>query len=141
MDCAKRTILLVDDDLDFLEMNRKLLETHGFEVHCCSDPHEALKLMRQRRPGLVVADLMMRSLDSGFLLSREIKEDPELRRIPVIIVTAAGSRMGFDFNPCARDDLKEMRADAFFEKPAAQAEFLSKIRELLGPPESEKGET
>lgn len=126
-----RLIVLVDDDRDFLEMNRKLLEGRGYRVLCFTEPGEALAAARAKIPALVVTDLMMEALDSGFSLAREIKQDPALAAVPVIIVTAVASQRGFDFSPERAEDLAAMNADAFFDKPVSPQELLGKVEELL----------
>jgi CheY-like chemotaxis protein len=129
---SRGTIVLVDDDTDFLEMNRNVLESHGFAVSCFTEPRAALDAMARERPALVVTDLMMNALDAGFSLSRAIKTDPRLRSVPVLIVTAAASRTGFDFHPRTPEDLTAMNADAFFDKPVAPEALIAKVEELLG---------
>jgi len=125
------TILLVDDDQDFLEMNRGILEAKGFRVDCFTDADRAWESMRSRTPSLVITDLMMKSLDSGFSLARKIKSDPDYTDVPVIIVTAVASRRGFDFNPKNREELEEMGAEAYFDKPVSPELLIAKVKELL----------
>ena len=125
-------IMLVDDDPDFLDMQRHLLEAQGYRVRCCSDAQSALTQMAQNRPNLVITDLMMSTLDAGFALSKKVKDDPRWARVPVIVVTAIASRQRFDFCPRTPADLSAMHADAFFEKPADPDALLAKVRELLG---------
>jgi CheY-like chemotaxis protein len=124
-------ILLVDDDFDFLEMNRHVLESKGYRVLCASDPDEALAKMGSDTPAVVITDLMMKTLDSGFLFSRRLKEDRRFKDIPVIIVTAVGSRCGFDFRPRTQEELQAMCADAYFAKPVTPEKLLEKVEELL----------
>jgi CheY-like chemotaxis protein len=126
-----KKILLVDDDHDFLEMNRSVLEARGYQVLTASNPASALEAVKRERPDLVVTDLMMRDLDAGFSLSRSLKEDPATSSVPVIIGTAASSQRGFDFRPSSRADLQAMRADAFLDKPVSPTVLLEKIEELL----------
>jgi CheY-like chemotaxis protein len=125
------TIMLVDDDQDFLSMNRSILERRGLRVVAATSPRAALEAMGRERPDLVVTDLMMSDLDAGFSLSRAIKENPATAGIPVVIVTAASSQRGFDFRPRSAEDLAAMRADAFLDKPVSPAALLAKIEELL----------
>ncbi len=125
-------ILLVDDDPDFLEMNRSILAAGGYQVVCRSDPRAALADMETLGPALVVTDLMMQSLDSGFTLAKAVKTDPRFSAIPVIIVTAVSSQKGFDFRPRSPADLAAMHADAFFDKPVAPEALVAKVKELLG---------
>lgn len=126
------TIVLVDDDRDFLEMNRSLLTARGYRVICFSDHRQAWDSLAAEPPDLVVTDLMMVEMDSGFSLARRIKNDPRTSGVPVMIVTAVGSQLGFDFAPRTGRDLETMGADAFLEKPVAPQELLRRVEELLG---------
>jgi CheY-like chemotaxis protein len=112
-------------------MNRGVLEAKGYRVECYTDADRAWEAIAADRPALVVTDLMMKSLDSGFTLARRIKQDPLLGKVPVIIVTAVGARRGFDFTPRSREELQAMQADAFFDKPVAPKELIAKVEELL----------
>lgn len=131
MNESHATILLVDDDPDFLECHRLLLESAGYGIVTASDPDQAWQLLRERTPDLVVTDLMMSRLDAGFSLARRIKLDPDLRRVPVIIATAASGQRGYDFRPQSPDDLAAMHADAYFDKPVPPQPFLERISFLL----------
>jgi CheY-like chemotaxis protein len=124
-------IMLVDDDLDFLEMNRHVLEARGYRVVCFSEPEKAFEQMAEEKPDIVITDLMMSTLDSGFSFSRRMKDDARFRDVPVVIVTAVGSRRGFDFVPRSAEELKEMRVDAYFDKPVTPETLLAKVEELL----------
>ena len=126
-----KLIMLVDDDRDFLEINRGPLEAKGYRVICFSDPDEALAAVKRERPDLVLTDLMMKNLDSGFSLARAIKSEPALAAIPVILVTAVASQRGLDFNPRTREELAAMNAEAFFDKPVSPEALVAKVQELL----------
>jgi CheY-like chemotaxis protein len=125
-----RSILLVDDDRDFLEMNRGVLEALGYRVRCASDPKAALVAAGAERPDLVVTDLMMDRLDAGFSLARAVKERHP--GVPVILVTAVAVQRGFDFRPRGELDLAAMHADAYFDKPVEPGALSAKVAELLG---------
>jgi CheY-like chemotaxis protein len=131
---AARTIYLVDDDRDFLELEKQILAGSGCSTVCFSDPKAALAALAgaMELPALVVTDLMMSSLDSGFTLARAIKGDPHLAGIPVIIVSAVSSQKGFDFHPKSAEELAAMGAVAFFDKPVQPKALLAKVKELLG---------
>jgi CheY-like chemotaxis protein len=128
---AAPLIVLVDDDHDFLEINRHILEPRGYRVVCCSDPKSAWERMAEERPALVITDLMMSNLDSGFSLSKQIRQDPRFADVPIIIATAVTSQVGLDFRPRTPEDLKAMCVDAYFDKPIPPKELLSKVAELL----------
>ena len=124
-------IVLVDDDPDFLSMNRGVLEGGGYRVACFSDPGKALEYMSGNKPILVITDLMMEHLDAGFSFSKQIKHDARLGDVPVIIVTAIGRERGFDFRPRTPEDLEAICADAYLDKPVAPEQLLAKVRELV----------
>ena len=127
----KSLILLVDDDRDFLEMNRGILEAQGFQVSCFTDTDGAWESMGIRKPDLVITDLMMKSLNSGFSLARKIKSDAKYQDVPVIIVTAVASKRGFDFNPKNREELEAIGCEAYFDKPVSPQLLVAKVKELL----------
>lgn len=129
-----RQVVLVDDDRDFLDMNAAVFAARGWTVRTFAGPREALQAIRaggrEGRPALVVTDLMMSALDSGFSLARELRSDPLFRDVPVIIVSAVASQKGFDFRPRTPADLAAMHTDAFFDKPVDPAVLLAKAEEL-----------
>ena len=71
---TKKTILVVDDDLDYLNQMQLQLEAAGFEVLTAEGSRQAEELLQGRRPDLAVVDLMMEHHDSGFILSYHIKK-------------------------------------------------------------------
>ena len=85
---AKR-ILVVDDDENILNLERTILEGKGFEVTAASSGHLALEILAKDVFDLILLDVMMPEVD-GFTVCRKIKEDPRLRDIPVIFLTARG---------------------------------------------------
>jgi len=125
-------IMLVDDDADFINLNRHILESKGYRVVSCLGPEEAIKAMEQEKPALVITDLMMKDLSSGFSFAHLIKDSPRFKDIPVIIVTAVSSKMGFDFRPHTAEELAAMHVDAYFDKPVQPQKLLDKVAQLLG---------
>ena len=85
---AKR-ILVVDDDENILSLERTILEQKGFDVTSAGGGAEALKLLADKTFDLVLLDVMMPEVD-GFTVCRKIKEDPRLKDVPVIFLTAKG---------------------------------------------------
>lgn len=125
------TILLVDDDVDFLELTRQILLAQGFKVECATDPGQALRVVTAAPPALVITDLMMTTLDAGVSLAAQIKATPGCQETPIILMTAAASARGFNLTPRTQADLTAMQIDAFFAKPAPVKDLLAKITELL----------
>jgi CheY-like chemotaxis protein len=124
-------ILIVDDDYDFLEINRLVLERAGYRVVTAVDPAQALRKMAVEKPDLVITDLMMTSLDSGFAFAHTIKEDPVYAGTPVILATSVSSALGLDFRPRSDEERAQMHVDAYFDKPLDPGRLLAKITELL----------
>ena len=108
-----------------------VLERAGYRVVTASEPQAALKKMAEEKPDLVISDLMMTSMDSGFSFARAIKEDPAYAGIPVILSTSVSSALGLDFRPRSEEETKQMNVDAYFDKPLVPAKLLSKVEELL----------
>ena len=126
-------ILIVDDDYDFLEINRMILERAGYRVVTAAEPKQALVRMEEEKPDLVITDLMMTTLDSGFLFARTIKEHPRYADVPVIIATSVSSALGLDFRPRTEEDRAQMHVDAYFDKPLDHHQLIATIGELLKP--------
>ncbi|HEV8253225.1 MAG TPA: response regulator [Vicinamibacteria bacterium] len=85
---AKR-ILVVDDDENILTLERTILEQKGFDVTTVPGGAEALQVLHEQPFDLVLLDVMMPEID-GFTVCRRIKDDPKLKDIPVIFLTAKG---------------------------------------------------
>jgi len=124
-------ILLIDDDRDFIEMNRMMLEARGFRTQCAHDPVEAWARLSAEKPDLIITDLMMSNLDAGFAFARQIKSDERFREVPIIILTSVSSQYGFDFHPRTSEELAAMSADAFFEKPTPAKLLIKKVEDLV----------
>jgi CheY-like chemotaxis protein len=86
---AKKYILVVDDDPDLVETVAMMLESKGCEVGKAYDGVEGEESIKQRRPDLVILDVMMPRKD-GYILCAELKSDPKTRDIPVVLLTAVG---------------------------------------------------
>lgn len=116
-------ILAVEDSATQAMKLRFLLEAEGYSVTMAANGAQALNILRDRRPTLVVTDVMMPEMD-GFTLCREIKTQENLRDIPVILMTSLSS---------PRDILKglECGADNFIRKPYDNYHLLSRIKSIL----------
>ncbi len=129
----KKTILLVDDDPDFLEMHKVVLINHGYEVTTAASAQEGLEKVRTEMPDLIVLDLMMEKYDAGFSFSKQIKNDPLFKKIPILMVTAVADATGYKFS--LEKDGYWMKTDEFLEKPIEPSVLISKIEKLLGKKE------
>jgi two-component system OmpR family response regulator len=126
---AGKHVLIVDDDTAFVKLYSLFLKNSGLEVSGVYSAGEALGAIEEFSPDLVVLDVMMEHFDSGFALSKSIREDHG--RIPTILLSAIGQETGIDFEPKSSDQLERMHADAFLDKGVTADELVLKIRELL----------
>jgi CheY-like chemotaxis protein len=124
-------ILIVDDDYDFLEINRFILEGAGYAVTTATNPAEAQQRIAVQVPDLVITDLMMTSVDAGFAFSAQLKSDPRTTAVPIIISTSVSSQLGLNFRPETDEDLAKMHVDAYFDKPIDAQALLAKVKDLL----------
>jgi two-component system alkaline phosphatase synthesis response regulator PhoP len=125
----KAKILLVDDDLDFLEMHKAVLKNRGYDVLTATSGNEGLEKVRADMPDLIILDLMMEKHDSGFAFSKEIKNDPLFKNIPILMVTAVAEATGYRFS--LEEDGYWMKTDDFIEKPVMPDVLIGKIEKLL----------
>ena len=123
-DAAKRKVLVVDDEPSIAKILRKQLEVAGFEVTVAVDGEDGLAKVREWKPDLVLLDVMLPKIN-GHEVCKTLKADPELKGIPVIMLTAKTQRQDQDL-------AQQQGADAFLTKPFQLAELLAKVRGLLG---------
>ncbi|MCL5408668.1 MAG: acetate--CoA ligase [Candidatus Omnitrophica bacterium] len=89
----KKSIVLIDDDHDFVETTRMFLEDK-YRIFTAYDGTEGIKSIRKYKPDIILLDLMLPGID-GSDICREVKNDPELNKIPVILLTAFGDKFSF----------------------------------------------
>ncbi len=119
-------ILVVEDQPDNRQIIRDLLTSVGYELIEAVDGEAGVRLAKAHRPDLILMDIQLPVLD-GYEATRRIKADPELRPIPLIVVTSYA---------LSGDDRKAMAAgcDAYVAKPFSPRELLATIRSLLPAP-------
>jgi DNA-binding response OmpR family regulator len=125
---AKTRILLVDDDPDFVEATRTVLESIPYEVIVAYDGDEGLAKVQEERPDLILLDIIMPTQD-GFYVCEKLKSDPELWDIPIIMLTSLSQRIS-DTAFSVQDGMM-LEADDFIDKPVRPAELLARVARLL----------
>lgn len=121
-------ILLVDDDVDFCAAVKLLLESRDYEVVLAHDGKEGLEKARTVEPDLVVLDVMMPEMN-GYDVCVVLKADPELSRIPVILLTAVDQAM---FRTSYTKEMGLMtEADDYVAKPVDSAELVRRVEQFL----------
>jgi CheY-like chemotaxis protein len=125
---AEARILLIDDDHDFIEATRTVLESVPYEVIVAYDGDEGLEKVQEERPDLVLLDIIMPTQD-GFHVCEKLKSDPELWHIPVIMLTSLSQRIS-DTAFSVQDGMM-LEADDFIDKPVRPTELLARVARLL----------
>lgn len=120
----KGKILVIDDDPDFLEFVRIVLESANYEVHTADNAAAGLAVMRRIYPHLVLLDLMISYVLDGLNVTREMQGDPLLNKIPVILISAIINRKDTEHLPSDinLDDIP------LLSKPIEPAELLKQIK-------------
>ena len=122
-------ILLVDDDPDFVAVTKTVLESRSdYKVLTANDGVFGLSTAKTEKPDLVILDVIM-PFEDGFTAARELKADPELSKIPIIILTSFSQRMGETDVSVAQG--MELEAEDYVEKPIEPQELLRRVDRLL----------
>jgi two-component system cell cycle response regulator DivK len=119
----QKTILIVEDNDLNMKLFHDLLEAHGYRILQTKDGMESLKLARQHRPDLILMDIQLPEV-SGLEVTKWLKEDDELKSIPVIAVTAFAMKGD-------EEKIREGGCEAYIAKPISVANFLQTIARFL----------
>ena len=122
---GKRVLIVEDNDLN-MKLFNDLLEAHGYFTLQTKDGVEALRMARQHRPDLILMDIQLPEV-SGLEVTKWLKEDEDLRAIPVIAVTAFAMKGD-------EERIREGGCEAYLSKPISVGKFIETIRHFLGNP-------
>lgn len=130
---APKRILIVDDEPDIVSYLEMILQDNGFATMVARDGNEALEMVRREKPDLVTLDISMPEA-SGTRFYKEVRTDPELRDIPVVIVTGVTGLGGDEY---AYEKFISHRRlvpapEGYFPKPIDREEFVAAVKALLG---------
>jgi CheY-like chemotaxis protein len=120
-------ILIVDDDPDFVEATRIVLEQKGYKTISAADGDEALEVVRTQKPDLIILDVIMSSILDGLNVSRQLQDDPEHKNIPIVMVTSIANT---DYAALFPTD-EYVHIDAFMTKPVPPDDLLRQVGRLL----------
>jgi CheY-like chemotaxis protein len=134
MTARENTVLLVDDDIDFVEVNRSALEAAGYHVIAAHDGAEALRLASQNPIKLAVIDVMMTTPEEGFELARKLRDDQRTRAVRLLMLTSVNQHNRKEglltFSDHDRDP-SWLPVDRFIDKPVPPARLVELVREAL----------
>ena len=124
-----KTVLIVDDDPDYLYQTKLKIEKFGYQAITAESQREAELIIDKTRPDIAIIDLMMENEDSGFILSYKMKK--KYPDVPVIIATAVASETGITFDISDENNRKWIKADLFLEKGIRTDLLKNEIDRLL----------
>ena len=124
----KAKILLVDDDIDFVEATKTVLESKPYEVIVAHEGNEGLQKARKENPDLILLDVIMPVKD-GFSAAEQLKKDPQLSKIPVIMLTSFSTRGQGSGIPRGRG--LTLEAEDYIDKPVSPQELLRRVEAQL----------
>lgn len=122
-----RKILLVDDDPDFVEMNRAVLVDSGYTVLAAYNGAQCLRLAASERPDLIILDMIMEGRKAGLEVSRSLRRAEATRSIPLIMITSVHESVPVHVDP----DPVWLPVDLFLEKPVEPALLLETVATIL----------
>ena len=123
-------ILIIDDDPDISEAIKVVLETKNYKVDNAGSGEEGLKKVKLDKPDLIILDVMMETGDKGFDVARDLKNNPDYKNIPILMLTAIKEKTGLDFKNEAGDEAW-LPVDDYAEKPLRPDQLIAKVEKLL----------
>lgn len=121
-------ILIIDDDPDFVEATRIVLESRDYDILTAHNGKEGLEKVKEEHPDLVILDIIMPHQD-GFKVCEQIKADPALAAIPVIILTSLSEKWS-EVTLSVTEGL-QLESEDYIDKPVAPEELLRRVEKRL----------
>jgi DNA-binding response OmpR family regulator len=117
-------IAVIDDDHDILDASSLVLSAKGYEVITADNPDDGYKIVKAKKPDLIILDVMMNEPDDGFFLAQKFRK--EQLDIPIIMYTSVSKALGLEF---AAGEM--IPVDEFIEKPISPDTLIDKVEKLL----------
>ena len=117
-------IAIIDDDPDILDASSLVLKAKGFNVVTANNPQDAYMVVTERKPDLIILDVMMDEPDDGFYLAQKFRKDGITT--PILMYTSVSKAIGLDFG---KNEM--VPVDDFVEKPISPDELVAKVNNLL----------
>ena len=126
---SERTVLVIDDDIDLVEIIRVTLEREKLRVIDAQNGERGFALAREQQPDLILLDIMMGTVDEGFQVAYRLRSDPLTKDTPIIMLSAVGERTGFSFDK--GKDAEFLPVSEFIEKPVSPRKLVDLVRRHL----------
>ncbi|MCX6174612.1 MAG: response regulator [Ignavibacteriales bacterium] len=117
-------IVIIDDDPDILDASSLVLKSKGYNVLTTTNPNDGYKLIKEKKPDLIILDVMMDEPDDGFFLAQKLRK--EKVTTPILMYTSVSKAIGMDFG---KNEM--VPVDDFVEKPISPEELVEKVTALL----------
>jgi CheY-like chemotaxis protein len=131
----KPTVLLVDDDIDFVITNRMALEASGYLVLTAHNGADGMRIARENHVDVAILDVMMDTPEEGFLLARNMRKEEKTRNIPLVMLTSVNEvnrKAGYPFKFSDHDrDEMWLPVDKFLDKPVRPQQLAEVIRSFV----------
>lgn len=126
---SERTVLVIDDDIDLVEIIRVTLEREKLRVIDAQNGERGFALAKEQRPDLILLDVMMGTVDEGFQVAYRLRSEPLTKDTPIIMLSAVGERTGFTFDK--GKDAEFLPVSEFIEKPVSPRKLVDLVRRHL----------
>lgn len=126
-------ILIIDDDSDYVEALKSILEACSYSVTWAPDSVIGMQMIKSAPPDMIILDIMMSTMGEGLHLAYRLKSDPEYAQIPVLMLTGIAQRTGLKFDP--GDDAEFIPVEDYVEKsikPDALCIHIARILKRRG---------
>ncbi len=119
----------MDDDPDFAAAIQKILMSNNYDVDVAGNVNDGMKAIEEKRPDLILLDVIMEKYDDGFNMCYDLKHDDRYKDVPVIIITAVTEVTGLKFDP--KTDGEYLEAEDYVQKPISAEALLDKVARLI----------
>ena len=126
----KVKILIAEDDPDFRDSLKSVLESQQYTVITAVDKADGMEKIKNEKPDLAILDIMMSTWEDGLQMSRELKNDPQFKDMPIIMLTGIRTEISIDFKATVGDPAW-CPVDAYLEKPIEPDILLGEVAKLL----------
>ena len=139
MTTDRKTILVIDDDPEICEALQEILSDYDYEVLTAQDTTKGAQLIEQRRPDLLILDIMMTTMQEGLDFANKLKEKEGVWGIPILIVSARPP-VEKGYGRTIDQDMDWIAAEMFMEKPVEPEDLIKNVKILLKEPYEEEME-
>jgi two-component system alkaline phosphatase synthesis response regulator PhoP len=125
---SKARILVIDDDVDFIEATKLVLAAGPYDVTVAYEGNEGFRKAKKEKPDLIILDVIMPGKD-GFAVAQQLKNDPELREIPLLMLTSFSEKGAYSSIPFSGG--LTLEAEDYIDKPVSPEELLKRVSRHL----------